>query len=123
MSSRLQLALGFFCLALSAQVSYTQGWQSAISAEVVLGVRDKNGTSPLYTVVFSVTEPPGGIVSTTIKGKGSEFPSSRFPADFNTYFKPGKYSWRATVGGKEVASGRFAYESVGTGERVTTSTY
>ena len=113
-------ALGLSALMISTGA---QAWQSSISPLVELAVRDKGGTSDSYTVTFIVTEPTGERVSAKVKGRREEFPSVQFPKDFNTYYKPGKYSWQAFVGGKEVAAGRFAYETVESGARITTSHY
>lgn len=114
-------ALQACCLIFVADPACAQTWQQSTSLEVSLGVRDKFGQGGNYTVVFAVKEPTGATSSKVAKAKGDEFVSVRFPTDFNTYLKRGRYTWTASVSGRQIATGRFAYEPVEFGERITIS--
>lgn len=107
---RVVLAVTSLSLFLVADLTVAQTWQQSASTEVNLSVRDKYGQLGVYSVVFSVKDPSGTVISRTIRAKGDEWALARFPTDFDTYLKSGRYTWKATITGRNVANGDFIYE-------------
>ncbi len=95
----------------SSRIHQGPSWQYSASVSVQLGIRDKWGTEDSVRVVFAVTDPKGETHRAATTARGQLWGEVYFPEDFNTFARAGNYTWRATVGGREVARGRFQYES------------
>lgn len=117
--SKVVLSVATISIFLVPELTCAQTWQQSTSAEVNMAVRDKHGQVGVYSVVFSVKDPSGKVFTRTVRAKDDEWSSVRFPTDFDTYSKPGRYSWKATIGGRTVADGKFIHESVSGGARVS----
>ena len=111
------LALGVFTLLsiVFVAIVYAQKsvsditWQSSMSVSVQIGVRDKYGELESYKARFVVTGPDGEQYKAEKDVSGDEWGFCYFPDDFETYAKPGKYSWECIVGGEVVINGHFEY--------------
>ncbi len=102
-----------FVVVVNAQKSVSDvTWQSSESVSVKLGVRDKYGELESYEALFVVTGPDGKQYKAEKHVSGDEWGFCYFPDDFDTYAKPGKYSWECIVGGEVVLNGDFEYMTV-----------
>lgn len=83
-------------------------WQSSESHQIELAIRDRN-PSGNYTVTFFVIDPDGQKLTVTRRVVGDYWSSVRYPHDFATDLKPGKYSWHGCVNGVAAVGGHFTY--------------
>jgi hypothetical protein len=96
-------------------------WQQSQSPCVQLAVRDKLGTLGAYTTVFRVSAPDGLEYTATKRTVGDGWGKAYFPSDFvrrdksgqlsEAWLKPGRYSWKAGLSGRQVLSGEFEVEA------------
>jgi len=82
-------------------------WQQSYEEVIKLGVRNKFGLLESYEVSFIIKERSGKEFKVSHQARNDEWCFVQFPIDFQTYGKPGKYSWRAVVEGHIVARGSF----------------
>ena len=111
-----RLRLGALALVFVASAASAGNWQqsTANSAQVRLGIRDKNGEKPSYVADFIVVDATGRSIATRLKVTGDEFGYVLYPQDFTGVdLKAGKYRWAAKVGGREVVGGTFAVGAIG----------
>lgn len=89
-------------------------WQSSQAPVIELGVRNKTGSLDKFTAVWTVREPDGTLHKATATVERDDSGDVRYPDDFNTYSRPGRYSWKCLVDGREVATGSFEFRTVAT---------
>lgn len=88
-------------------------WQASQAAFVQIGIRDKNGSLGKFTAVFVLSTPDGRQYETKVTvPEPLGWGYVRFPDDLPTYSKPGQYSWKYIVDGREVVTGKFEFTTV-----------
>jgi hypothetical protein len=87
-------------------------WQSSQKPVVKLGIRDKTGSLDQFTASCIVSAPDGSkhLARVTVRRLGWGY--VWYPDDFQAYAKPGRYSWKWLVDGRQVAAGFFEFRSV-----------
>ncbi len=113
------LLLVFAVVALSRQgamsgPSSNAIWQYSVEPVVKLGIRNKEGrSSDRFTVVCVVNAPDDKQYGAQKNVVGDNWGDMLFPDDFRTSAKPGPYTWKCLVNGKEVADGGFEFTGAG----------
>jgi len=86
-------------------------WQQSQETVTKLGIRNKYGSLKKYKITFTVKQPDGSNVKTDKNGGGDGWVYVLFPDTFQTYTKPRKYTWKATVEQYTIAKGEFKYKN------------
>ena len=81
---------------------------------VELGVRNKTRSLDKFTAVWIVNAPDGRRYEAKATVERLNIGIVRFPDDFQTYSKPGQYSWKCLVEGRLAAAGSFEFRTVAT---------
>jgi hypothetical protein len=117
MISSFKLVLGF-AIVVASGAGWCQTWQQANTPVVRLGIRDKLNEHGRYTAIFSVQHAGGEVRTKAVVVEPRQFGYVLFPDDFSSHAAVGHYSWKATVGGKDVAEGRFEVGVNASGHRL-----
>jgi hypothetical protein len=97
---------------LSPEAVSSANWQFSEDMSVELGIRDKSNALGSFTALFVVTDPEGIKHYAHARTRDGDFSYVTFPADFDTYQKGGRYSWKCMVASNAVAEGTFEYHLV-----------
>jgi hypothetical protein len=100
--------------------AYSQTFLGGAFAEVRLSISDKFAAKA-EPVEFTVTQPNGTITKATAEpiNNGDRAGDVFYPSSFGNAGKHyGVYKWAASMNGKQVASGSFAYQPTKGGEKV-----
>jgi hypothetical protein len=81
---------------------------------VKLGIRDKYGSLGKFKAVFIVSAPDGSQHEASVSVEQDKWGYVLFPDDFETWAKPGPYSWKCLVDSRQVLSGRFEFMTIST---------
>jgi hypothetical protein len=85
-------------------------WQYSVAPVVKLGIGNKEGrSSDRFIVVCVVNAPDDKQYRAQKNVVGINWGYMLFPDDFRTWAKPGPYTWKCLVDGKEVADGGFEF--------------
>jgi hypothetical protein len=85
-------------------------WQYSAAPVAKLGIRSKDGrSSDKFTVVCVVNAPDEHQYRAQKNVVGDSWAYMLFPDDFQTWAKPGPYTWKCLVDSKEVATGDFEF--------------
>lgn len=89
-------------------------WQVLQEPIVELGVRNKTGSLDRFAAVWIVTAPDGSRYGAKARVERLNIGIVKFPDDFQTNAKPGRYSWKCLVDGRQIAVGSFEFKTVET---------